>query len=366
MISGYGEDDTVLIPNGTWSTTKSGSDILITVGDDSITLSGAASLKAVNIVNNTKANTLITGTSHFDSITNTGSNVTITTSTPAVVRNEAANVSIQTGADDDGITCEDATATIFGGSGNDTLKGGTLMSGDTGNDVFVHTGGAVTITDYTAGADKISLNGATLSTYALNGNDVILNFGDNDSLTVSAGKGKKITFAEGKKSGVYIFEEDRLFNSGKTAVTLTSSATGFDAGSYSALVTINASASDNTVELIGNAKNNVISANDKGATLKGGAGNDKLRGGAGTDSLWGGDGADTFFYAKGDGKDYIYGFSNDDQLTLKVGSTIIAVFKEFTASTFNVDLNGTRHQITKWQDKKFLRRKILSGSWQTG
>lgn len=237
--------------------------------------------------------------------------------------------------------------------------------------------GKVIITDYTAGADKISLNGATLSTYALNGNDVILNLGNNDSLTVSAGKGKKITFAEGKKSGVYIFEEDRLFNSGKTSVTLTSSATGFDAGSYSALVTVNASASDNAVKLIGNAKNNVISANDKGATLKSGTGNDKLRGG---------DGADTFFYAKGDGKDYICGFGNDDlleitglkgnvagtfnskgdQLTLKVGSTIIAVFKEFTASTFNVDLNGTRHQITKWQDKKFLCRKILSGSWQTG
>lgn len=69
----------------------------------------------------------------------------------------------------------------------------------------------------------------------------------------------------------------------------------------------------------------------------------------------------------GDGKDVIYGFGDDDlleitgltgavagtfnssgnELTVKVGSTAVAVFKDFTASTFNVNLNGNSHTIKK-------------------
>ena len=275
---------------------------------------------------------------------------------------------------------------LIGNAKNNVIVAGNnaMLTGGKGKDTFVYSGGNVTITDYEI-SDKISLGSAQMYDFLIDNDDVILGFGYYDSLTLKDAAGKQITFAEGSKSNVYIFENDinddingygGKFNSGKTAVTLTSSATGFNAGKYSALVTINASASDNTVKLIGNAKNNIISANDKGATLKGGAGNDKLYGEVGNDSLWGnagndslygGDGADTFFYDKGDGKDYIYGFGNDDlfeitgltgavtgalnkkgdEFTIKVGKTAVAVFKEFTASTFNVDLNGTLHQITK-------------------
>lgn len=87
-----------------------------------------------------------------------------------------------------------------------------------------------------------------------------------------------------------------------------------------------------------------------------------ILGSAGNDSLWGGDGKNTFIYAKGDGKDIIYGFAKDDMLKItgtfstsyskskkeiyfKVGSTSNAItLKDFTATSFNV--NGTNYKIS--------------------
>ena len=79
--------------------------------------------------------------------------------------------------------------------------------------------------------------------------------------------------------------------------------------------------------------------------------------------MWGNDGADTFFYAKGDGKDIIYGFEDDDMLQIlnstfsasynkskgeiyfKVGSTKNAItLKNFDATTFNI--NGDEYAIS--------------------
>jgi Ca2+-binding RTX toxin-like protein len=80
-------------------------------------------------------------------------------------------------------------------------------------------------------------------------------------------------------------------------------------------------------------------------------------GGAGNDSLWGDDGADMFIYAKGDGKDIIFGFDNKDTLTFdnitfktsmasydkSKGTITINVsggsvtLKDFTATTFHIN-----------------------------
>ncbi len=71
--------------------------------------------------------------------------------------------------------------------------------------------------------------------------------------------------------------------------------------------------------------------------------------------MWGNAGADNFIYAKGDGKDIIYGFDNNDTLsldnleftsatynkkskavTLKVDDGSITL-KNFTATTFHIN-----------------------------
>ncbi|MBR6711517.1 MAG: hypothetical protein IKI76_00800 [Selenomonadaceae bacterium] len=88
--------------------------------------------------------------------------------------------------------------------------------------------------------------------------------------------------------------------------------------------------------------------------IKGSTGNDSLWGGTGNDTLWGDAGSDKFYYAKGDGKDIIYGFEDGDTLTIdnlsftssysKSKGTVTLTFdsgsitfKEFTATTFHID-----------------------------
>ena len=86
-------------------------------------------------------------------------------------------------------------------------------------------------------------------------------------------------------------------------------------------------------------------------------------GGAGNDSLWGDAGNDTFIYAKGDGKDVIYGFENNDmlkitgafsasynkrkkELAFKVGSTASAITLKDFGSTSSFNINGTNYKIS--------------------
>lgn len=89
---------------------------------------------------------------------------------------------------------------LSGGKGNDTLIGGkgtdTLIGGD-GKDVFVYEsgGGKDTITDYTAGQDKIRIKSGTISKTTVNDKDVIFTIGSG-SITVKNGKGKKITITD--------------------------------------------------------------------------------------------------------------------------------------------------------------------------
>lgn len=113
------------------------------------------------------------------------------------------------------------SATVLGGNGNDTLDGdnGTdnvriapcTLTGGKGNDIFVYDGGGyITVTDYTAGQDKIFHDYGTLDSIlnqaTVSGNDVYLNKSVNPLTNNYKGvescyllknaKGKKITFID--------------------------------------------------------------------------------------------------------------------------------------------------------------------------
>lgn len=89
---------------------------------------------------------------------------------------------------------------LSGGKGNDTLNGGkgndTLVGGD-GKDIFVYEsgGGKDTITDYTAGQDKIKIKSGEISKTTVSDQDVVFTIGSG-SITVKNGKGKKITITD--------------------------------------------------------------------------------------------------------------------------------------------------------------------------
>ena len=198
------------------------------------------------------------------------------------------------------VTSFDASKTtgavyVGGNAKANTLYGGaqSTLAGGGGKDVFVYDGGAVTIADYEVG-EKISVT-STASDYSINGSDVLISFGDSNSLQISDGAGKAITLVEGKKSSVNVYSAEGLFNGGKTAVTTSGS---FDGADYNKLATITAGV-DTGVSLAGNAKSNVII------------------GGAGDDTLTGSSGKDIFHYSGG--ADVITDYANGDKVSLATG-----------------------------------------------
>ncbi|MBQ3443400.1 MAG: hypothetical protein IJG33_09165 [Selenomonadaceae bacterium] len=299
-IVGFDSTSTLQIGGGTgtYSSTKRGSDIIVTVGTGKITLQGAASLDTLNI-DGTKKSSPTTTTLK---LTNSDkSSVTIGSAIKTV------NASARTKAIK--ITGNSLANTISGGSSEDTIYGGSgndSIVGNAGNDKLYGQAG----NDYlSGGSGNDMLSGGT-------GDDKLLGGSNNDSL--SGGDGKD-TLSGGTG-------DDKLLGG---------------AGNDSL------SGGDGKDTLSGG------SGNDK---LLGGSNNDCIKGGSGNDSLWGGAGADKFIYAEGDGKDIIYGFENSDTLTLdgldftssysdSKGTLALTfdegsiTFKNFTAMTFHIDGN---------------------------
>ena len=85
--------------------------------------------------------------------------------------------------------------TLIGGLGNDSLysnAGDNTLSGGSGADSFYFKAGNAVITDYTAGQDKIYLQGASITKTEVSGKNVIFTTSAG-KITVKNGKGKKIT-----------------------------------------------------------------------------------------------------------------------------------------------------------------------------
>ena len=303
-IDAFNETATLQIGDGTgtYSATKSGDDIILTVGNGKITLRGAATLSSVNILG--------TGLGDFDVATS-----------------------------------------IDGGRGNDTLEsthGDNTLTGGKGNDIFLYKGGNDVITDYsekgTNGADKIIIDsGLTYENYELDGGNVILNYADENSLTIIDGKGKAITFA-GNKSTIRIYSDEGILDGKKKSITLKADTNDPFSGTgiYKKLITIDGSQVDNEIAITGNAKANSIVA---------GKSNTTLNGGKGKDTLVGGEGADVFVYNAKSGNKIIrnYNFDDDDVISLGKGAAISQV----TTRKGNVVLKVGTNTITIEDAAKF-------------
>lgn len=183
-IDGF-KEDSVLQIEGSYSTQKSGSDVIVTVGDKKITLTGAASLDTVLIIDttptviaNTANDTLIIGSGGSDSIVNDGSNVTIRTfGGDDTINSTGENVIIEG---------SDGADIITNYSPTDELTANSVsINAGAGNDTIINKGDDITITGGT-GDDLISLSGGSvLLNYAAgNGNDTIFGFDSDDTLSV--------------------------------------------------------------------------------------------------------------------------------------------------------------------------------------
>ena len=172
FIAGFNDDDTLNISGASYSSAVSGSNVVITAGGK-ITLEGAASLDNINIttnqdttpsgegvtINNTKSNTLVTGTAYADTITNSGKNVTVNAlAGNDSITSKGSNVSIDAGAGNDSIYASGKNSTIDGGDGNNFVS----VTGSQG--LYVVFNGQTTVDGFNlgfgSGSDTVYIPGA--------------------------------------------------------------------------------------------------------------------------------------------------------------------------------------------------------------
>lgn len=305
VIWGFKADSTLSISGGSYSTTKSNYDIIVTVGEGKISLIGAASLDAVNIDGEEENLTNLTFNNKTDS------NVTLPAQTETVDASERTKPIKITG--------NTLANSLFGGKGNDTLdgtEGNNTLTGGKGNDIFIYNGGNDTITDYEKGKDKISLDSASISNFTTINKDVILALNNNNSLTLNNMADKQISFLSGSKTTKIAFTSNASLDGSAKGATLIPAITEFSAVNYSKLVTIKAENVSSAVNIIGNNKANRIIAGNHGSTLNGGKGKD---------SLIGGNGSDIFIYENKSGNKIIQNYTSSDAISL-VGAQISDIY----------------------------------------
>ena len=209
LIQGFKADNLFIIAADNYSTKKSGRNVLITVGDNKITLEGAASLSALKI--GTKEELLnVIGTEDNDELDDSriqalgGNSGTINAlGGDDTITNESSNVSISGGEgndeirnyDDDWNTPGGSNVTINGGDGADYIENrgaNVSISGGAGNDSISNWYGYnVTISGGIGNDTIINDNeGFFLFKYAEgDGNDLIQGFMEDSTLSIGDGKG---------------------------------------------------------------------------------------------------------------------------------------------------------------------------------
>lgn len=244
---------------------------------------------------------------------------------------------IEGGVDDDVLEGGAGDDLLIGGAGDDTLNGGS------GNDIYVFSNGAGhdTIRQYDATSGRVDLarfadrRASALQSVMRTGDDLSLDFGDTQRLTVSgyfdaAPRRVEFEFADG----------ERWDDAAVKAQTTTLGTGGADLlyGYNGASNLINGldgndtlnggdrddrlSGGDGSDLLYGRSGNDVLQGGAGDDSLKGAAGDDILQGGAGSDWLDGGEGNDRYLIGLDDGVDTITQYDGGGNDTLEFAAGI--------------------------------------------
>ncbi|MBQ6297517.1 MAG: hypothetical protein IJK81_07470 [Selenomonadaceae bacterium] len=271
IIEGFNATSTLSISNGTatYSSQTSGQDVLVTVGDNKIVLSNAASLSAVNISGTEKiAETWL---------------ITDKDNPNVVIGTASKNVDASDRTTDIKITANSLDNSILGGKGNDTLNAGTgnnTLTGGEGANVFVYGGGKDVITDYKAG-DAIQITGAPMAN--VSGDDLVFDVG-NTNAAITVKDVLKDGAAQVKILGVseYTYHKDGTISDNKNASLMTNYSGTFNASDYNK---VDASAVKQGLTILG--------GKTTAATINGTALADSIENFISNSSIMGGAGNDT-------------------------------------------------------------------------
>lgn len=377
-------EDKIKIGTITNSTIK-GSDVILTTGNDNLTIKGAKD-KVVTLVDNSgnssdkifyadtsytplvtglsydAKRTILTAASKFSGNlidlsnylgTVTKVNASALTKGISIIGNSSANNSIKGGKGADTISGNSGKDTITGGNGNDlifggadndkllgeagndTLNGGTgndTLTGGAGQDIFIYSGGNDIITDYKTGEDKIKLNPSAITSSSVKGSDVVLTT-NNGTLTVKGAKDKVITFVGDNGSITEkIFYANISYSPLEIGLTYDAKRTVLTASNKYTGSTIYLSEYLGTVTKINatapSQALNIV-GNSSANSIKAGKGSDTINGDGGKDTISGDNGNDSIYggtdndLLKGDaGNDTLNGGTGNDTLTGGAGNDI--------------------------------------------
>lgn len=390
-VTGGTIKDAVATTVNVTSSTKASSSLTLDAGEaTTATFGGDAALSAtLSMAKLTSAT--ITGagglTADVSGIT-TLTAVTATDSTGAnTITIDATKATYAGGSGVDTVTIKaDATKAINGGAGTadvivlsiDNSKGGAITAGNTGKNVtgfevlasgaatqgtldmsliagitsarVIDAAGDISFTNATAAQSSLVIDAATGDNITFALKDAT---GKADAMAVTVGttkttgldlSGENLTLSgfetltlnsigDGKDAGV---NKVKIVDADLTTLTVTGDNDLTVTGTFGAVTTINASAVTNTkadLDLSG------VTVSSKGATLTGGAGNDKLTGGAGADTIVGGAGDDTI--TSGAGLDVLTGGDGKDTFVvgLNANGNTYATITDF-ATGDAIDLSG--------------------------
>ncbi len=373
IIYGFKDDSTLSISGGSYSKKKSGSDIIVTVGDGKISLIGAASLPAVNIVETnywklngttakygTTGKTLVTvkGVKSLDGISLSGTTVTIAKESLGTSKVKISNgytlalaYDVSKSATTKAWSLKNSTATykqmtsagyklannaiIYTKKSAKTLA---TIKGVKSTDGLKFSGKVITVSKASLGGKKVtvsdgyklklgsdvgkvsikkaawSLSGST-ATYKSSYKTAGYTLADNAITYSKATTAKNLATIKGVKS------TDGLKISGKTIKPATTSLSNkvtisggynFDFAKDYSNATITGSSNDDT-----------IIARGKNILVNGGKGDDTIKIlGAGT--VKGGAGADVFYY-KSSGANVISDYAADDIISIASGTAATSI-----------------------------------------
>ncbi|MBQ9480184.1 MAG: hypothetical protein IJU71_11610, partial [Selenomonadaceae bacterium] len=233
----------------------------------------------------------------------------------------SGNNSLVGSNDDETIVAGLGRSTISSGDGNDVLVASTSDEKVSGS-MFVYTNGLDTLRNFEAvgadsdTADEIVFNGR-LTGVEIFGNDLVIEAGSVDQLTVVDGANEKIKFNGfvfevgddmtcGDDVDAYVGLGDATLNVGSSGGNVWLN--GVLGGIYSGIRVLDGSEATADATLVGNELNNWI---------VGGSGNNSLwGGGSSNDTLNAGLGYNEYYYVYGDGDDVINNARDDDVIKL--------------------------------------------------
>ena len=355
--------------------------IISGMGDDYIKNYGASATinggDGNNTIENNVENISITGGAGNDSIANKGNAVTISAGDGNnKIQNSAATAVIISGTDDDTITNTSggtgvsitsgagndsinnagANSTVNGGIGDDIIYNGTsgknvLITGDKGNDSIQNLGADVTI-DCGRGNDQIILARDAINNlikYSWNdGSDTIEGFNETDTLEIGSGFGVYDSIKRGNNFVIYVGEDSIVLRNaaGLSSIHINGIYEGDPEDDLDGIYN-----EDSQIFISGTAGNDTIYNLGYSSTIDGGLGDDTI-------NLEGNASDNLIIYNAGDGNDLINGFNATDTLSIasgeftsaqsgndyiyKIGTGTITLSGAASLSTVHVD--GTEYE----------------------